>query len=151
MQPPTIEGIELEEAVAALMDLAAEAVDLEIRAPRSAADLLRMGAECRRRGLEFVIQRDAEFRVTSVLKIRASSMVEFRARARAATVTSGPLSEVIRASVDLVSRQTQYQFVTMEELQGLLERESYSSRLRIGVPQSWLPGVPALPPSCPHR
>jgi hypothetical protein len=93
-----------------------------------------MGAECRRRGVELVIRRDAEFRVTSVLEIRASSMVEFRARARAATVASGPLSEVIRASVDLVSRQAQYQFVTMEELQGLLERESYSSRPRIGVP-----------------
>jgi hypothetical protein len=150
MQPPTREGIELEEAAAALIFLAAEAVDLEIRVPRSAADLLRMGAECQRRGLELVIQRDAEFRVTSVLEIRASSMVEFRAQARAATVASGPLSEVIRASVDLVSRQTQYQFVTMEELQGLLERESYSSRPRIGVPQSWLPGVPALPPG-PHR
>jgi hypothetical protein len=149
MQPATREGIELEEAVAALMDLAAEAVDLEVRAPRSAADLLRLGAECRRRGLEMVIRRDSEFRVTSVLEIRASSMVEFRARARAGTMAPGPLSEVIRASVDLVSRQTQYQFVTMEDLQGLLEREVYSSRPRIGVPQSWLPGVPIPPPG--HR
>jgi hypothetical protein len=37
-------------------------------------------------------------RVTSVLEIRASSMAEFQARARAATVASGPLSEVIDTS-----------------------------------------------------
>jgi hypothetical protein len=60
------DGIELEQAAAALTDLAAVAVDLEVRPPCSGADLLCMGAECRRRGMELVIRRYAEFRVTTM-------------------------------------------------------------------------------------
>jgi hypothetical protein len=60
------DGIELEQAAAALMDLAAVAVDLEVRLPRSRADQLYMGAECRRRGMELVIRRYAEFRVMTM-------------------------------------------------------------------------------------
>jgi hypothetical protein len=118
----------IEEAAVVLMDLAAGAVDLEVKPPRSRADLLCLVVECRRRGMELVIRRDAEFRVTSVLKSRAPSIVEFRARASAAMVASGPLLEVIRASVDLEMHEAQYQFVMMEELQGLLARERYNSR-----------------------
>jgi hypothetical protein len=58
--PPTMGGRELEQGAAVLMDLAGAEVKSarEMELPRCGADLLRMGADCRRRGMELVIARD---------------------------------------------------------------------------------------------
>jgi hypothetical protein len=57
--PPTLGGQELEQGAVMLMDLAGAEVSAasEMMPPRCGADLLRMGADCRRQGMELVVVR----------------------------------------------------------------------------------------------
>jgi hypothetical protein len=68
---------------AALMELAGmEAGQSEVAPPRCKLDLLRMGADCRRRGTEMVIVRDADFKFLHLLEIRVEEMEKYRCYAR---------------------------------------------------------------------
>jgi hypothetical protein len=65
------------------MDLAGEEIRPahEMELPRCGGDLLRMGADCRMRGMELVIVRDGDFKFLYLTEIGAEKMAEFRARA----------------------------------------------------------------------
>jgi hypothetical protein len=78
--PPTQGRQELEQGAAMLMDLAGAEVRAasETMPPRCGADLLRMGADCRRRGMELVIVRDGDFKFLYLTEIEFEKMEEFR-------------------------------------------------------------------------
>jgi hypothetical protein len=61
-------------------------------------DLVRMGTECRHRGTELVIPRDADFRVMMVMEFPVASIAHFRARATAAGTSLEPMSEVLEVT-----------------------------------------------------
>jgi hypothetical protein len=75
----------LEQGAAALMDLAGAEVRAtsKMELPRCGANLLKMGADYRRRGLEMVIVRDRYFKFLYLTEIDKEKMEEYRVLARA--------------------------------------------------------------------
>jgi hypothetical protein len=75
----------MECGAATLLDLAGAEIRSaeEMELPQCGADLLAMGAECRRRGMEMVIVRDGDFRFLYLTEVEMQRMAEFRARAQA--------------------------------------------------------------------
>jgi hypothetical protein len=75
----------MEQGAAALLDFAGAEIRSarEMELPQCRADLLRMGADCRRRGMELVIVRDGDFRFLYLTEVEMEKMCEFRAQAQA--------------------------------------------------------------------
>jgi hypothetical protein len=103
------------------MDLAGAEVKSarEMELPRCGEDLLRMGAECRRRGKELVIARDGDFRFLYLTEIEAEMMAEFRVRALASRQQL-PRSEVLEFKRDRDSSVVFVRYVSLERLSSLL-------------------------------
>jgi hypothetical protein len=62
IMPARKEAAEIEEAAAALLDLAGVEKQ-QLFAPRSPLDMQRLGVECRRRGTELVTRWDSDLKV----------------------------------------------------------------------------------------
>jgi hypothetical protein len=136
-----------------LMDLAGVEVRSarEMELPRCGADLLRMGADCRRRGMELVIVRDGDFKFLYLMKIDAEKMVEFRARALASRQQL-PRSEVLEFKRDGDSAMVFVRYVSMERLSGLMLATRSHPILVIGLPVMSIPGIASLHlPGCSRR
>jgi hypothetical protein len=90
---------DLEMGAAALMELAGmEAGQSEVAPSRCKLDLLWMGADCRRRGMEMVIVRDDDFKFLHLLEIRAEEMEKYRSYARGANQRGLVVSEILEFS-----------------------------------------------------
>jgi hypothetical protein len=151
--PPTLGGQELEQGAAMLMDLAGAEVSAasETMPPRCGADLLRMGAECRRRGMELVVVRDGEFRFLYLTEIDLEKMGEFRALANASRQQL-PRSEVLEFVRRGESAVVLVRFVSMERLEGLLAAARRHPIPVIGLPLTPIPGQVGMHlPTCSHR
>jgi hypothetical protein len=151
--PPTLGGRELEQGAAALMDLAGAEVKSarEMELPRCGEDLLRMGADCRKRGMELVIARDGDFRFLYLTEIEAAKMAEFRARALASRQQL-PRSEVLEFKRDGDSAVVFVRYVSLERLSGLLLAARSHPVPMIGLPVTPIPGVAGLHlPGCSRR
>jgi hypothetical protein len=150
--PASQAGRDLERGAAALMDLAAvEAGPSEVVPPSCKLDLLRMGADCRRRGMEMVVVRDSDFKFLHLLEISAEDMEMYRGFARGANRRGLPMSEVLE-----FSRQERgviwIRFVKPDVLKELVERTKLHPVPMIGLPLAKAPGLKGLHlPNCSHR
>jgi hypothetical protein len=143
----------MEQGAAALLDLAGA----EIRSargmelPQCGADLLRMGADCRRRGMEMVIVRDGDFRFLYLTEVEMERMAEFRARAQASRQQL-PRSEVLEFKRDGESAAVFVRYVSAERLAVLMRAARAHPIPMIGLPVTPIRGLPGLHlPCCPRR
>jgi hypothetical protein len=143
--PPTLGGRELEQGAAALMDLAGAEVKSarEMESPRCGVDLLSMGTECRRRGMEMVIVRDGDFKFLYLTEIEAEKMAEFRARALASRQQL-PRSEVLEFKRDGESAVVFVRYVSQERLPKLMLAARSHPIPVIGLPVTPIPGIVGL-------
>jgi hypothetical protein len=151
--PPTLGGQELEQGAALLLDLAGAEVRAasEVLPPRCGADLLRMGADCRRRGMELVVVRDGEFKFLYLTEIKLEKMGEFRALASASRQQL-PRSEVLEFARRGDSAVVLVRFVSEERLVGLLAAARSHPIPVIGLPLTPIPGQDGMHlPACSHR
>jgi hypothetical protein len=127
------------------MDLAGAEIKSarEMELPCCGNDLLRMGADCRRRGMELVIVRDGDFRFLYLTEIKAEKMAEFRARALASRQQL-PRSEVLEFKRDRDSSVVFIRYVSLERLSSLLLAARSHPVLTIGLPVMPIPGVAGL-------
>jgi hypothetical protein len=115
----------------------------EVELPRCGADLLRMGADCRRRGMEMVLVRDGDFKFMYLTEVEAEKMAEFRARAQASKQQL-PRSEVLEFKRDGDSVVVFIRYVSMERLSSLLLATRSHQILVIGLPVTPIPGLAGL-------
>jgi hypothetical protein len=118
-----------------LMDLAGAEVRAasEMVPPCCGADLLRMGADCRRRGMELVIVMVGDFKFLYLTEIELEKMEEFRSLARASKhqlLRSEVLEFARRGDSAVVS----VRFVSVERLGGLLAAARSHPVPLIGLP-----------------
>jgi hypothetical protein len=90
----TKEGQEEDEAAAALMDMAG-VEQQEVFAPRSMADMKRLGVACRRKGMELLIRWDSEFKVRHLVEMPLHIIAAYRAGAAKAGGEPEHTSEII--------------------------------------------------------
>jgi hypothetical protein len=137
---------------AALMELAGmEAGQSEVAPPRCKLDLLRMGADCRCRGTEMVIVRDADFKFLHLLEIRAEEMEKYRCYARGANQRGLPVSEVLEFS-KLEGGSIWIRFVKLDALRELMEKTKHHPVPVIGLPLVKVQGLEGLHlPNCSHH
>jgi hypothetical protein len=136
-----------------LMDLAGAEVRAasETMPPRCGADLLRMGADCRRRGMELVIVRDGDFKFLYLTEIELEKMEEIRALA-SASKQQLPRSEVLEFARRGDSAVVSVRFVSVERLGGLLVAARLHPVPLIGLPLTPIPGQDGMHlPACSHR
>jgi hypothetical protein len=151
--PPSLGGQELEQGAAMLMDLSGAVVRdaSETLPPRCGADLLRMGTDCRRRGMELVIVRDGDFKFLYLTEIAQGKMGEFRALA-SASKQQLPRSEVLEFARQGESAVVLVRFVSMERLEGLLAAARSHPVPAMGLPLTPIPGQVGMHiPTCSHR
>jgi hypothetical protein len=150
--PASQAGRDLEVGAAALMDLAeVESAQSATIPPRCRLDLLRMGADCRRRGMEMVIVRDGDFKFLHLLEIKAEEMEKYRSHARGANQRGLPVSDILEFSKQEDGR-IWIRFVRLDMLEALMEKTRYHPVPQIGVPLSQVPGLVGLHlPRCSHR
>jgi hypothetical protein len=135
------------------MDLAGAEVKSarEMESPRCGADLLRMGADCRRRGMELVIVRDGDFKFLYLMEVESEKMAEFRARALASRQQL-PRSKVLEFKRDGDSAVVFVRYVSMERLSGLMLAARSHPIPVIGLPVTPIPGIAGLHlPGCSRR
>jgi hypothetical protein len=143
----------MEQGAAALLDLAGAEIRsaMEMELPRCGADLLRMGADCRRRGMEMVIVRDGDFRFLYLTEVEMERMAEFRARAQASRQQL-PRSEVLEFKRDGDSAVVFVRYVSTERLAVLMRAARAHPIPVIGLPLTPIQGLPGLHlPCCPRR
>jgi hypothetical protein len=150
--PASQAGRDLELGAAALMELARMEVDQsEVAPPRCKLDLLRMGADCRRRGMEMVIVRDAEFKFLHLLEISAEEMEKYRGLARGANRRGLPVSEVLEFSKQ-EEGSIWVRFVKEDVLRELVEKTKNHPVPVLGLPLAKVHGLQGLHlPNCSHR
>jgi hypothetical protein len=150
--PASQAGRDLEVGAAALMDLAeAESAQSAAIPPRCRLDLLRMGADCRRRGMEMVIVRDGNFKFLHLLEIKAEEMEKYRSYAKGAKQRGLPVSDILEFSRQEDGR-IWIRFVRLDMLEALMEKTKSHPVPQIGVPLSQVPGLVGLHlPGCSHR
>ena len=145
LQPATKEGKEVEEAAAALLDLAG-VERIQLFAPRSMLDLRCLGVECRRRGTELVIQWDGDSNFQGLLEIDAGAMEAFRSSAAEARYSSEPVSEAIRMTKYNGVAGLFLRYISNQELAEMLVKAGKKKKdsRPLGVPMSWSGGVAGL-------
>jgi hypothetical protein len=145
-------GRDLEMGVAALMELAGmEAGQNQSAPPRCKLDLLRMGADCRRRGMEMVIVRNGNFKFLHLLEIRAEEMEKYRCYARGGNQRGLPVSEVLEFSKQ-EGGIIWIRFVKLDVLRDLMEKTKHHPVPVIGLPLAKVQGLEGLHlPNCSHR
>lgn len=154
LHPASKESQELEEAAAALMDLAGVERQ-EVFEPRSMLELKRLGVDCRRRGTELVVWWDGDCRVQGLLEVDATTMAGLRSRAEEADSSSSePMSELIRVTKYAGVAGFGVRYMSKKEHTDLLVKaiQQPDRRASLGVPLSWTAGFPGLHlPGCSHR
>jgi hypothetical protein len=143
----------MEQGAAALLDLAGAEIRSarEMELPHCGADLLRMGTDCRRRGMEMVIVRDGDFRFLYLMEVEMERMAVFRARAQARRQQL-PRSEVLEFKRDGDSAVVFVRYVSAERLVVLMRAARAHPIPVIGLPLTPIRGLPGLHlPCCPHR
>ena len=143
LQPYSREGREKELAVAALLDLAGAPVE-QLQQPTSMEDLHLVGTQFRGTGRELVLRRDKDFRVQQLLGRQSCALEGFQARARAASSSSEPMSEVLKATKYEGKARAHFQFVSVQDFMNLLQQAQQFPPTLIGMPLSFSPGFPGF-------
>jgi hypothetical protein len=146
IMPARKEATEIEEAAAALLDLAGVEKQ-QLFAPQSPLDMQRLGVECRHRGTELVTRWDSDLKVRCLMEMQASTMAYLRDGAAKATYCcesmSSPdhLSDMIAMTKMAGVAGVGVKFLSKVEVDKLVvNRWGYPADM-FGVPKTWFPEV----------